>query len=324
MNTRETINELAARHGLGADPLRALLRLAGLDAQPEGLARRLPRSVALLGAALAGLGLLMWVAANWAELGRMMRFALLQALLLAACLGAAARPAARAPLALLAFLATGALFAYFGQTYQTGADAWQLFALWALLGLPLALGTRSDLLWAPWALVAMLAIVLWTHTHSGYLWRVTPDELRVHLIGFAAILACGIALSPALQRLTGAGAWALRCQVLLAVVAISAAGLAGLFHSRVAPQYGLALLVLGAAAVLLSSRRGFEVFALSAVALALNSLLVGGLVRLLFHERRSGDPIGELLLLGLCAAGLLAASVSLILRLQRRSVEGRP
>ena len=72
--------------------------------------------------------------------------------------GALWRPALRAPLALLAFLGTGGLFAYFGQTYQTGADAWQLFALWGALALPLCLGARSDALWAPWALVVMTAI----------------------------------------------------------------------------------------------------------------------------------------------------------------------
>jgi len=44
----------------------------------------------------------------------------------------------------------GGLFAYFRQTYQTGADAWQLFALWAALGLPLCLGVGSVVPWAPW------------------------------------------------------------------------------------------------------------------------------------------------------------------------------
>ena len=81
--------------------------------------------------------------------------------------GAAWRPAARAPLALLALLGIGGLFAYFGQTYQTGADPWQLFAWWAALALPLCLGVRSDVLWAPWAAVAVGAISLWVHAHTG-------------------------------------------------------------------------------------------------------------------------------------------------------------
>jgi hypothetical protein len=67
--------------------------------------------------------------------------------------------------------------------------------------------------------------------------------------------------------------------------------------------------------------RSFDVFALSAAALGLNTLLVAGLGRLLFEHSGSGDPIGRLFLLGLVAAGLLAASVSGVLRLARSRAE---
>ena len=63
-------------------------------------------------------------------------------------------------------------------------------------------------------------------------------------------------------------------------------------------------------------RRSFDVFALSAVALGLNTLAVAGLGRLLF-ENAHGDPIGRLFLLGALAAGMLAASVNGVLRLAR-------
>lgn len=41
----------------------------------------------------------------------------------------------------------GALLALVGQTYQTGADPWQLFAIWAVLILPFAYIAGFDLLW---------------------------------------------------------------------------------------------------------------------------------------------------------------------------------
>ncbi len=41
----------------------------------------------------------------------------------------------------------GALFAVFGQIYQTGADSWELFRAWALILLPLALLSRQGGLW---------------------------------------------------------------------------------------------------------------------------------------------------------------------------------
>lgn len=299
-------------------PMRPLLSPGNPAHEPAALAHWLPRGVAVLAAALGGLGVVMWIAANWETLGRFGRFGLLQALVLAAGVGAAMRPAARAPMGLLALLGIGALFAYFGQTYQTGADAWQLFALWAALALPLCLGARSDVLWAPWALVAMTAIALWTHTHSGHRWSVDPHQLPVHLLAWAAALLMVGAVCPALQRFSGASVWAFRTAVVLAVLAFTGTALGALLHKTVAPHYALGVLLLGACAAVLSQRRTFDVMALSVVALGLNALLVCGLVRWLSNLSPNGDWIGRLFLIGLFAAGLLSVSVSAILKLGRR------
>jgi uncharacterized membrane protein len=233
------------------------------------------------------------------------------------CAGALWKPAARAPLGLLAFLAIGALFAYFGQTYQTGADPWQLFAVWALLALPLCLAARSDVLWAPWALVVMTGISLWVHAHTGHRWRVQPDDLVVHLAGWMSALVLVAALSAPLRRYTGAGVWAQRVAIALAVVMITSTAIGGLAGSRALLHYGLGLLVLGIAAFLLARDESFEIFGLSAVALGIDTLLVGGLVYLLF-EGSGNDWFLSLLLTGLAAAGLVAATVSLLLRLSRQ------
>lgn len=290
---------------------------AGQPEGPAALQRWFWPVVGVLGAGLGGLGVIVWLAANWESLGRAGRFGLLQALVLAACAGAWARPALRAPLGLLALLGIGSLFAYFGQTYQTGADPWQLFALWAALALPLCLGVRSDVLWAPWALVVSTGISLCVHAHTGHQWRVQPADLPVFGAGFAASALLVAALAKPWRRLTGAGAWAQRTAGTLAVVMITLTAIGGLFHKPVASHYLLGLTVLAMAAAALSRPRMFEVFVLSAVALGLNALLVAGLVRLLFDGIRS-DFIGSLFLVGIVAAGLLAATVSLIMRLARR------
>jgi len=316
MNLRPVVHEWIARHALAPAPARQLVQLAGLEAEPSGLARALPRGVAVAGAALIGLGGVLWVAANWDDFGRFGRFALLQAVGLAAGAGAMARPAWRAPLGLAALLFIGALFAYFGQTYQTGADPWSLFALWAALALPLALGVRSDVVWAPWALVAMAAVSLWTHAHTGHRWRVEPGDLGAYAIAFAAVLAVVALLGRGAARVTGAGAWSLRTAATLAVVMVTLTALGGLFASTVAPHYLLGVLVLAGAAAAFSRRAAFDVFVLSALALGLVSLLVAGAGRLLL-DAGGRDPLGPLLLLGLVAMGLLAAAVSGILRLSR-------
>lgn len=318
MSIRPTIYEWIARHDLDRARGRELFALAGLGEAPAALARRFWPVVAIAGAALAGLGVILWLAANWGELGRLGRFALLQAAVLVLALGAAARPGARPALGLLALLCTGGLFAYFGQTYQTGADPWQLFALWAALALPLCLGARSDVLWAPWALVAAVAISLWTHAHVGHRWHVEGRDLATYLLAWGAGVLLVVALSPVAARVTGAGPWALRTAGALVVTMVTLTALGALFFDRaVAPHYAAGLVLLAVAAALLCTARGFDVFLLSAVALALDTLLIAGAVRVLFwHNVR--DPIGRLLLLGLLGAALLAASVTVILRVARR------
>jgi uncharacterized membrane protein len=318
MNVRLNLLELAGRHHLSRPQTQQLLQAAGLVDEPAALAVWLPRGVAVLAAALGGLGVVMWIAANWDAMGRVGHFALLQGLVLAAGVGAALIARARVPLGLLALLGIGALFAYFGQTYQTGADPWQLFALWAVLALPLCLGARSDVLWAPWALVVVTAISLWVHTYSGHRWSVQPEQLQVHLLAWGATLVLVAALSSQGQRYTGAGVWAFRTAVTLAVAAITMTALGGLFFDSVRAQYALGVLLLALCAGLLGIPRLMDVFALSAVALGLNALLVAGLVRWLGEGSWGNDWLGRLLLIGLFAAGLLAASVSGILRLSRR------
>jgi uncharacterized membrane protein len=318
MNTRLALYDWIARCGLDEARSRSLWRIAGFDEEPAAVARHFRSAVAILGAALAGFGVILWLAANWAEFGRMGRFALLEAGFLAAAVAAASRPAWRSPLALLALLLVGGLFAYFGQTYQTGADAWQLFAVWALLSLPLCLAARSDVLWAPWALVAMVCISTWTYAHAGHRWAWRDDATGVYFAAWIAAVAIVAAFSGAPARRLGAGAWPLRTAGTLAVVVVSVTALGALFQQHVAAHYWLALVLFAAAGALLSLPHAFEVFLLSAVALALDTLVVVGLGRWMFFDARSSG-IDRLFLIGLVAAGVLAASVSFILRAARRA-----
>lgn len=313
MSLHEQLYRWTAEQGLDRPRAQRLWFLSGLGQPPGDVLQRLRLGAAGLAAGLLGLGVMMWVAANWAELPRSARFALLQLLLATSLLAAWARPAWRGALGLLALLSLGGLLALFGQTYPTGADAWQLFALWSALALPLCWGARSELVWTPWVLVVVTAISLWVHAHAGFRWDFETGTLGVHACGFAALvlLCVAMALKPASEQ---AEPWAWRAAVLLGVIALSATSLGGLFASRVQPQFWLGLLVL--AGGLAAAWQWREVYALSAQALALDTLLVCGLARLLLVGQR-GEPIGTMLVLGLVAAALLTASVQLILRRMR-------
>ena len=115
----------------------------------------LARSTLWLGVLLLGSAAICWVAANWQDMSKVQRFAGAQTLLAVCALAAAwaglrlrtaagARGAIPGALLALAGILLGALLALLGQTYQTGADTWELFAWWAVLLLPWALAAASQ------------------------------------------------------------------------------------------------------------------------------------------------------------------------------------
>jgi hypothetical protein len=124
----------------GRRPARARAHRAGTarrerDSGAVEWRRFLDRLLLGLAAVLAGAGVIFFVAANWQELGRFAKFALVElpiVLALAACwrFDLSTRTGQAALVA--AALCTGALLALVGQVYQTGADTWELFAAWAV------------------------------------------------------------------------------------------------------------------------------------------------------------------------------------------------
>ncbi len=118
------------------------------------------RALLVLGAAHFLAGVVFFFAYNWESLGPFARFGLIQGALLVAVIAAIAtglqRPAGRALLIAASVLA-GVLFAVIGQVYQTGADAWELFAAWSVLVLPWVVASRSSIHWFLWAVLALTA-----------------------------------------------------------------------------------------------------------------------------------------------------------------------
>jgi uncharacterized membrane protein len=314
MNLRLAILTLAAKYELSADAGAELKQLAHLGAEPPSLSKQLPLGMAVLGAVLGGLGIIFWIAANWESLSRFGRFALLQATMVCMLIGAWRRRGARVPLSLVGFLACGALFAYFGQTYQTGADPWQLFALWAALTLPLCLGVRHEALWTAWAVVALTAALLWAQTPEGPGWQRSPFRISLGWWVPAIVLALAFRLTPV--RLTGAGLWPMRLCMIYATLGLAATAVWSLFSSDKQGIYPITLVTLAILAYAFSRRNLFDVFVVSALGLGANVLLLSGLARLLL--RGSHDTLtGAVLVIGCVAAALLAGTVKLIMHLTR-------
>jgi len=124
-------------------------------------------SVALLalGSALTLSGIVFFFAYNWDDLGRLARLGMLQGgvLLTFAAAWRLGLDALSGRMALLAAsVLVGVSMAVYGQTYQTGADAWELFNAWMLLILPWVLAARFAPLWALWLVLANTTVILWT------------------------------------------------------------------------------------------------------------------------------------------------------------------
>ncbi|WP_288501017.1 DUF4401 domain-containing protein [uncultured Erwinia sp.] len=150
-------------------------------------------------------GAVFFIAWNWAWLPKMAKFALAELFIVALAVIVWWRW--YSTLARKALLATGlsfgALFALYGQIYQTGADSWELFRAWLYVLLPLALIARQNSLWFCSWLVANLAFQLYYNTlPSSLLDLAASDSLTrlptTVLYGYLALLAACLIVREAL------------------------------------------------------------------------------------------------------------------------------
>jgi uncharacterized membrane protein len=122
------------------------------------------RALLALGAGQFLAGVVFFFAYNWNDLADVAKFAIVQAGLVIAAVGAVAVGLDRAfgqALLIAASVLAGVLLAVIGQVYQTGADAFELFAAWAALILPWAIISRSAAHCLIWLVVAEVALVLY-------------------------------------------------------------------------------------------------------------------------------------------------------------------
>lgn len=313
MNTRLALLDYCVRHRLDLPTIKGLWELAGFDVPPAKLLAYVRAGLATASALLLGAGVVCWVAANWSNVSRPLQFGLLEAMVLVPCLGAALLPQVRAWLALFAFLAVGALFGYMGQTYQTGADPWQLFAIWAALGLPLLIATRSETMWVAWVIVAMTCIWLWTETRRSPFYH---ETIIPPLMGCIAALLLALLLSRPLQRFTRAGVFASGTAILAALGIVSMTA----FHSVTGGSTnGLAEVLIGlllVAAVFYARSQSFDMMALCACALAFNLLVDTAIVDAAF-EGSGNDLAGGIFMIALASTSLCGLSVTAIMHVMR-------
>lgn len=149
------------------------------------------RALLALGAGQFLAGVVFFFAYNWNDLSDIAKFAVVEGALALATLGALAVGLDRMfgqVLLIAASLLTGVLLAVIGQVYQTGADVFELFLVWAALILPWTLISRSAVQWLLWLVVAEVALWLYCEQVPMAVGEMTWDELCV-LSGVTIALA---------------------------------------------------------------------------------------------------------------------------------------
>lgn len=285
--------------------------------QPESALSRsaLDRAVLATGALLLVAGLVSFFAFNWSLLTPLHKFLLLGGTVtLGAILSLWWRDHARQASLFLSFGATGVWLATIGQVYQTGADAWQLFAAWSALGLLWAWAAASPLIWVLVLLLVQFAVIRHGAIHAGVL-----DGLVRSLGGSAfalplltawasfAVWEAGWRLRPALGL---RGRWGLR---VLGTVVLGLSlwlGLEGSLMHFDAGRWGTALVCLALlAAHALRVRRDLPLLGFALIAGCL--LAVSALGRLIGW----GDGVFTSMFLGLIFVALSSAVVTRLRKL---------
>lgn len=133
------------------------------------------RNLLFFGSALLLSGIMFFFAYNWAAMGKFLKLGLLEAGV-AACVASSywlgLHKITGKILLLSASVLLGVLMAVYGQTYQTGADAFELFVGWAALILGWVVVSEFAALWFFWLiLVNTGSILYWVQvlepTHSA-------------------------------------------------------------------------------------------------------------------------------------------------------------
>lgn len=245
-NRRQILDWVASGH-LAADQLEQALILTNSEPSATSKLRFFSRVILAFAVATLCSGVIFFFAYNWNDLSRYGKFTLAQGALLLSLLPLLrfklAHPVAQAAI-FSASLLLGALLALVGQTYQSGADSYQLFLTWALFIIPWALLARMPALWLLLLALLNLSLLLALDsfalhslpppfTHPGWLlfalnccaaglWLLSSGFLPTRLslrwgqrllnlycLLIITFLAVGFALSPSHGDMLAVPAWAL-------------------------------------------------------------------------------------------------------------------
>jgi uncharacterized membrane protein len=187
ISSRNQIIELIEQGAIPTDKVGAALTATKVAPDGKDWRTFIDHLLLWLGGLALAFAVMFFIAFNWDEIGRFAKFGLVEGLIVLAivayCNFDAHTVTSKVSL-LVATILLGVLLALYGQTYQTGADPWQLFFNWALLMLPWALIGRFPAIWIVWVVLINTSIVLYHQTFRGALWMMFDSETGMLWMAF--------------------------------------------------------------------------------------------------------------------------------------------
>jgi uncharacterized membrane protein len=242
-NSRDEIVDWVEQGRIQPENLRFALDIGGALPVHSDWRGFLDRFLLWAGVLFVVAGAIFFFAYNWDSMGRYAKFALAEAAIVAALAfvwwRGLDRVGGRAAL-FAAALFVGALFALIGQIYQTGADTFELFAVWAAAILPWVIVARWAALWIVWIALLNIAIALYFHTMGG-IFGLFFDPVRQFWILFAlntvALVIWEALAAVGVEWLRDR--WAARVLATTSGGLVTALALYGIFDSKDAGGFGV-------------------------------------------------------------------------------------
>ncbi|WCP66074.1 DUF2157 domain-containing protein [Vibrio tubiashii] len=167
---RNELVDLVERGIVTSETIERAKELAEIKPAPQAWIHFFNQLFVWLGGLAFSLSLIFFFAYNWADLGRFAKFAVIEICLVAFAVvyikAERYKLVANAAM-IVSCLLVGALLALFGQTYQTGADTWQLFASWLVIITPWVVVARLIPAWVLWLALSNISVALYFNTFSA-------------------------------------------------------------------------------------------------------------------------------------------------------------
>ena len=204
-SSRQIVSEFVERGYIQPKHIKQALTVSQVSPNQKSWFLFIDRLLLSLGALALGFSVLFFIAYNWNEFGRFAKFALLETLLVSIIVvyyWLAKGPFGKQICLLVASLLVGIIMAFFGQTYQTGADPWTLFLYWAILISPWVINARFAPLWLSWLALLNIALALYLDAFSSPLALVFAYQQEQFIALFILNSCALIALELSSNRFT--------------------------------------------------------------------------------------------------------------------------